>query len=197
MSSATILLSAFREGQFNIYVVGFLYFQSKGPFHITPTDIQEKYLSLIREFFNKGKLQRIIYRDYYMAIFILYPVSTRDTHINPRAKHPRANMGLGLIWGMIWKLPYHNLFIIHFSFWQVCLFDIVCGVKGKTAECSECGDMGFLPVQKSRITHLTQKSSITHMIHYHTFCAPQEWYVLDSHFSITYAKWTYFLVNVW
>ena len=56
---------------------------------------------------------------------------------------------------MIWKLPYHNLFIIHFSFWQVWLFDIVCSVKCKTAECFECGNMGFLLVQKSRITYVT------------------------------------------
>ena len=46
----------------------------------------------------------------------------------------------------------------------------------------------FCPGKKKRITHVT---------HYHTFCAPQEWYVLGSHVSITYAKWTYFLVNVW
>ena len=44
----------------------------------------------------------------------------------------------------------------------------------------------FLPGQKCCITHVT---------HYHTFCAPQEWYVLESHVSITYTKWTYFLVN--
>ena len=41
------------------------------------------------------------------------------------------------------------------------------------------------------------KSSTTHVSHYHTFCAPQEWYVLESHVSIRYAKLTYFLVNVW
>ena len=80
-----------------------------------------------------------------MAIFI----SFGETHISPRAEGQRPDMGRGLIWGMIWKLPYHNLFIIHFSFWQVCLFDIVCEVKRKTVECSEWGDMGFLPVQKS------------------------------------------------
>ena len=61
----------------------------------------------------------------------------------------------------IWWLLYGNFHIViylsymFFSFWQVCLFDVVRGVKGKTAECSECGDMGFLPGQKSRITHVT------------------------------------------
>ena len=64
-------------------------------------------------------------------------------------------MGVSVDMEYVSKLPYHNLFIIHFSFWQVCLFDIVCEVKGKTAECSECGDMGFLSWQKSRITHVT------------------------------------------
>ena len=48
---------------------------------------------------------------------------------------------LRLIWGMIWKLPYHNLCIIHFSFWQVCLFD------------------------------MQHKSPITHVTNYHTFFA--------------------------
>ena len=118
------------------------------------------------------------------------------SNINPR--HPYQPSGLrpsgwygclGLIWGMMWKLPYHNIFIIHFSFWQVYLCDIVCGVKGKTAESSECSDLGFLPWQKSRITHVTgwyvffcpgKKSSITHMTHYHTFCTAQEWYCLKA-----------------
>ena len=31
------------------------------------------------------------------------------THISPRTEGPRANMGPGLIWGMIGKLPYNNL----------------------------------------------------------------------------------------
>ena len=116
---------------------------------------------------------------------------------------------------MIWKLPYHNLFIIYFSVWQVCLFDIVYGFKGKTAECPEWDGtyvfffffffFFFFARANSCITHVTwwyaflpgQKSSITHVTNYHTFCAPQEWYVLESHVSITYAKWTCFLVNVW
>ena len=53
-------------------------------------------------------------RDYYMAIFISYPILTRDSHISLRAEGPRADMGRRLIWYMMWKLPYHNLFIIHF-----------------------------------------------------------------------------------
>ena len=114
---------------------------------------QHKKRSLLHTQGNEGPSQpyvhALINRDYYMTIFISYPISTRDTHI------PRADMGQGLIWGMIWKLAYHNLFIIHFSFWQVCLFDIVCGVKGKTTECSECGDMGFLPRQKKPYHHMT------------------------------------------
>ena len=84
-----------------------------------------------------------VIRDYYMAIFISYPISIQDTHIRPL-----GYVCLRLIWGMIWKLSYHNLFIIHFSFWQVYLFDILSRVKGKTAECSKCGDMGFLSQQK-------------------------------------------------
>ena len=134
-----------------------------------------------------------------------------------------AYMVQGLIWGMIWKLPYHNLFLIHFSFWQICLFDTICGVKGKTAECSECGDMGFLPEEyiyyfffcpgKKAISPTWPgdmfffcffffffclcKKPYHPRDNYHTFSVPQEWYVLESHACITYSNWTYFLVNVW
>jgi hypothetical protein len=41
-----------------------------------------------------------------MAFFI----STRDAHISPW-----ANMGWRLIWHVVWKMPYHNLFIIYFN----------------------------------------------------------------------------------
>ena len=34
----------------------------------------------------KYHLHNVLYRDYYMAIFISYPISTRDTHIIPRAE---------------------------------------------------------------------------------------------------------------
>ena len=127
------------------------------------------------------------------------PISTRDT-----AFSLRTDMGRGLIWGMVWKLPYHKLFIIHFSLWQVCLLDIVCGVKGKTAECSECGGDCFFARAKKPYPppdlviwdFCSGKKAVTHVTHRHTFCAPQEWYVLESHVSITYAKWTYFLVSV-
>ena len=57
---------------------------------------------------------------YNMAFFVSYPISTRDSHISPRAKGPRADMGRGLIWGMIRKMSYHNLFIIYFLL--ICSF---------------------------------------------------------------------------
>ena len=53
--------------------------------------------------------------DYYMAFFILHVISTRDAHISPRAERPRVNMGRELIWHVMWKMPYHNLFIISFN----------------------------------------------------------------------------------
>ena len=51
--------------------------------------------------------------DYYMAFFILHVTSTRNIHISPWAEGLRANMGRGLIWHVIWKMPYHNVFIIY------------------------------------------------------------------------------------
>jgi hypothetical protein len=53
--------------------------------------------------------------DYYMSFFISHVISTWDAHISPRPEGPRANMGRGLIWHVIWKMPYHNLFIIYFN----------------------------------------------------------------------------------
>jgi hypothetical protein len=50
-----------------------------------------------------------------MAFFISHVISTRDAHISLRAEDPRANMGRGLIWHVIWKMPCHNLFIIYFN----------------------------------------------------------------------------------
>ena len=57
----------------------------------------------------------IIIIDYDMAFFISHVIWTGDTHISPRAEGPRSNMGRGLIWYVIWKMPYHNLFIIYFN----------------------------------------------------------------------------------
>ena len=57
----------------------------------------------------------VIIIDYYMAFFILHVISTRDAHISPRVFGPWANMGLGLIWHVTWKMPYHILFIIYFN----------------------------------------------------------------------------------
>ena len=56
-----------------------------------------------------------IFIDYYMAFFISHVISTRDAHIRPRVESPRANMGRGLIWHVIWKMPYHNLLIVYFN----------------------------------------------------------------------------------
>jgi hypothetical protein len=53
--------------------------------------------------------------DYYMAFFISHVISTGDAHIRPRDEGPRANMGRGLIWHVIWQMPYNNLFIIYFN----------------------------------------------------------------------------------
>ena len=113
---------------------------------------------------------------FYLAIFISYPLST---------SHPYQPEG----WYGVW---YENCHIIIYSSYLFFLTNLPiwyrCGVKGKTVECSECGDKGFLHGQRRRITHVT---------YYHTIGVPQEWYALENHVSITYAKWTHFLVNVW
>jgi hypothetical protein len=64
---------------------------------------------------NKNILTVIFIIDYYMAFLISHVISTRDAHISPRAERPRANMGQGLIWHVIWKMLYHNLLIIYFN----------------------------------------------------------------------------------
>ena len=55
----------------------------------------------------------VIVIDYYMSFFILHVISTRAIHIMSRTKGPRTNMGRGLIWHVIWKMQYHNVFIIY------------------------------------------------------------------------------------
>jgi hypothetical protein len=64
---------------------------------------------------NKNILTVIFIIDYYMAFFISHVISTRDAHISPRAEGSRANMDRGLIWHVIWEMPYHNLFSIYFN----------------------------------------------------------------------------------
>ena len=56
-----------------------------------------------------------------MTFFVSYPISTQDSHISLRAEGPRADMGRGLIWGMIRKMSYHNPFIICFLLLLFCL----------------------------------------------------------------------------
>jgi hypothetical protein len=52
--------------------------------------------------------------DYYMAFS--YHISYQPlTHISLWAFGPWANMSRRLIWHVIWKMPYHNLFIIYFN----------------------------------------------------------------------------------
>ena len=61
---------------------------------------------------KKDALKYMINRLWY-GIFISQPyqpetpISTRDAHISPR-----ANMGRGLIWHVMWKMPYNNLYLL-------------------------------------------------------------------------------------
>ena len=62
----------------------------------------------------------------YMTFFVSYPISARYSHINLRAEGPRAEMGQGLIWGMIRKMSYHNLFIIYFLLYNLLFRLSIC-----------------------------------------------------------------------
>ena len=73
-----------------------------------------------------------------MAIFISYRISTRDNHISPR-----ADMGRGLRLGMMWKCHITICLSYIFHFDRFAYLIIVCGVNGKTVECSVCGDVFF------------------------------------------------------
>ena len=48
------------------------FLQSKGPVHITPTDVQEKYLSLIREFFDKGKVSELLIMQGFIIVWVIF-----------------------------------------------------------------------------------------------------------------------------
>ena len=56
----------------------------------------------------------VINREYYMALSVSHPVSTRDTNIIPRA------LARGLIQDVIRKEPYHIMFIIYLNTRKSC-----------------------------------------------------------------------------
>ena len=62
----------------------------------------------------------------YMTFFVSYPISTRYSHISLRAEGPRAEMGRGLIWSMVRKMSYHNLFIIYFLLYNLLFRLSIC-----------------------------------------------------------------------
>ena len=55
---------------------------------------------MLKEFINAN----VIKRDYYMAFFISYPESTRDTHICPRAKSDMGVSGHQTLYHIRFKL---------------------------------------------------------------------------------------------
>ena len=72
------------------------------------------------KYFIGTAYQNMVHRDYYMTFFVAYPITTRDSYISPRAEGQRTDMGRRLIWGMIRKMSYHNLFIIYFLLLLFC-----------------------------------------------------------------------------
>ena len=56
----------------------------------------------------------IVNREYYMALSISHPLSTRDTNIIPRA------LARGLIQDVIRKEPYHIMLIIYLNMRKSC-----------------------------------------------------------------------------
>ena len=142
----------------------------------------------------------VINRDYYMAIFISYPISTRDTHISPRARWPtgpRADMSVSGWYG-VWYENCHIIIYLSYIFLSDKFAYMISCAESKARPPSAPNvvisvfffsatkpyhpsnlfffffffffffgggeEGGGLPGQKSRITHVT---------HYHTFCAPQ------------------------
>ena len=62
----------------------------------------------------RSKVDITINREYYMALSVSHPVSTRDTNIIPRA------LTRGLIRDVIRKEPYHIMFIIYLNMRKSC-----------------------------------------------------------------------------
>jgi hypothetical protein len=59
-------------------------------------------------------------REYYMALFVSHPVSTRDTKNHPEIFSSRDDIGRGLIRDVIRKEPYHIMFIIYLNMRKSC-----------------------------------------------------------------------------
>ena len=85
---------------------------------------------------------RKIHRDYYMSIFISYPISIRDNHVSPQ-----DDAGQGLILGMKCKLPYKKS-IYHTVF---SLTNVTCfyHTQGDNTECNNC------PFHAGKLSNLT------------------------------------------
>jgi len=56
--------------------------------------------------------------DYNMAFSIYALVSSRDSHISPR-RESKADMGRGMIPGLIWKVSSYNLFITYLTMIEI------------------------------------------------------------------------------
>jgi hypothetical protein len=64
--------------------------------------------------FQNNIFAHSVNREYYMALSVSHPVSTRDTNIIPRA------LARGLIRDVIRKEPYHIMFIIYLNMRKSC-----------------------------------------------------------------------------
>ena len=87
--------------------------------------------------FGTKKVRLVRDRIRYATFFVSYPISTRDSHISQRATGLRADMGRGLIRGMIRKMSYHNLSIIYFLLLLFCLVEVVISLSLIARWCHE------------------------------------------------------------
>ena len=158
---------------------------------------------------TSNKLWALINRDQYITIFISYPISIRDTHISLRAESPRLDIGRNLIWGMIIKLPYHNQFIIHFFLTYLPIWYRMWSQRQDRRVLRIVWYRIFCPGKKKRRKKNVSPTWSGDMFLFFVFFCPSKkavshtgpiittFALIESHVSITYAKWTYFLVNVW
>ena len=95
-----------------------------------------------------------------MAIFISYPISTWDTHISPTAFGPWADMGVRLIWGMIWKLPYNYLCLSVPSCSKLTTSLVNDSLKFISSDMQICWNFLLKKCESAKATHILSAKNI-------------------------------------
>ena len=127
---------------------------------------------------------RMINRDYCMAIFISYPISTQDTHISPWAEGQIRVEG----WYGVWYENCHIIIYLSYIFLSDKFAYSISYAESKARPPSAPNVVIRFFARAKKLYQPCDPIITSFALH--------KWYVFENQ-SITNAKWTYFLVNVY